>query len=431
MNAETDQYQPELEELQRTFISGNYDSVISDARRLLRVYQSGTAYNLLALAHKKKGDYSKAKSIYEELLKRNPDNTMFLTNLGNLNFDIGCLRAAETCLKKSLSIDPSQDNTAISLANLYVTQLRFDNALNILSNLKDNAPALSVSVVSDINFRIAEIYRKKGTRYFDLAIDHYRMSDNSLSSGNMLECIYTSRDRYFYEKEKENINNLGHCNPLLAAVQTHASLFYETPDTNLFCTNPFQHIRHSRLDVEEGFDSSLAKELIELADTFEATPQSLINHGKQTAGNIFTSQNPAILKIKKIIMANVRSYREEFAGDSSGFISSWPENSSLHGWFVNISSGGTLDAHMHKQGWISGSLYLSIDKSLDPSEGNLVFSLQGPDYPKLIKPPMEIEVDLAEGDLVLFPSSIFHRTNAFVSTVPRISLAFDLKPDLR
>ena len=128
MNAETDQYQPELEELQRTFISGNYDSVISDARRLLRVYQSGTAYNLLALAHKKKGDYSKAKSIYEELLKSNPDNTMFLTNLGNLNFDIGCLRAAETCLKKSLSIDPSQDNTAISLANLYVTQLRFDNA---------------------------------------------------------------------------------------------------------------------------------------------------------------------------------------------------------------------------------------------------------------------------------------------------------------
>ena len=95
MNAETDHYQPELEELQRTFISGNYDSVISDARRLLRVYQSGTAYNLLALAHKKKGDYSKAKSIYEELLKSNPDNPMFLTNLGNLNFDIGCLRAAK------------------------------------------------------------------------------------------------------------------------------------------------------------------------------------------------------------------------------------------------------------------------------------------------------------------------------------------------
>ena len=86
---------------------------------------------------------------------------------------------------------------------------------------------------------------------------------------------------------------------------------------------------------------------------------------------------------------------------------------------------------MHKQGWISGSLYLSIDKSLDSTEGNLVFSLQGRDYPKLDKPPMEIEVDLAEGDMVLFPSSIFHRTNAFVSTVPRISLAFDLKPDLR
>ena len=40
-----------------------------------------------------------------------------------------------------------------------------------------------------------------------------------------------------------------------------------------------------------------------------------------------------------------------------------------------MRSGGQLDPHIHEQGWISGSLYLSIPPTIDNESGNLVLSI--------------------------------------------------------
>ena len=83
---------------------------------------------------------------------------------------------------------------------------------------------------------------------------------------------------------------------------------------------------------------------------------------------------------------------------------------------------------MHKEGWLSGSLYLSRPKRELDSDGDIIFSLHGSNYPKEDKVFKNKVINIEKGDMVLFPSSLFHATLPFNSSERRITLAFDIIP---
>ena len=106
------------------------------------------------------------------------------------------------------------------------------------------------------------------------------------------------------------------------------------------------------------------------------------------------------------------------------------DKAKLFGWIVSINSGGNLNPHIHKEGWLSGTLYLNVPKVSGSDEGNIAFSLHGANYPTEGKQfPPEKVVDVDRGGIVLFPSSLFHYTIPFNSSHERVSLAFDLIPN--
>ena len=77
---------------------------------------------------------------------------------------------------------------------------------------------------------------------------------------------------------------------------------------------------------------------------------------------------------------------------------------------------------------MSGVVYLKVLPNLEKKEGAIEFSLNGehyshPDSPKIVYQPKI-------GDIVLFPSSLYHRTIPFSKDIDRISIAFDLMPEL-
>ena len=91
-----------ISKLVSLFKAGDMSLVIPQAHELIEKYKSGTAYNILALAYKKLGNYGLAQELYEKLLVSNPKNTVFLGNLGNIYNDVGKLDRAEECFKKKL-----------------------------------------------------------------------------------------------------------------------------------------------------------------------------------------------------------------------------------------------------------------------------------------------------------------------------------------
>jgi lipopolysaccharide biosynthesis regulator YciM len=403
-------------------------TVIQEAIKVIEQYKSATAYNILALAHKRSGNYETAQKIYENLLIQNPKNALFLGNLGNLYTDLGFLDKAEDCYVRCLEIDKKNYDVSVSLANVLNSKGKFSEALATLKNLIEEKLYNTQTNLSDLNYRIAEIYRSAGSDYAQKAISYYEASDNPLSDAHRLELVYTNEDKDKFLKVEEDIIKKRVATPLLAAVQSHAAIRYNKIDENLFCKDPFEFIHHSRLTEDDGFNSSLVSNLLRLKSDLDTVSQSLLSNGEQSAGNFFLSKDPSIVLVRDIILGRINHYRSLFAGKTDAFISNWPENYELHGWIVDIRKGGSLGGHMHKLGWLSGSLYLKIPMTLSPSEGNIVFSLNGANYPTGSKIFPEKEVEIGTGDIVLFPSSVFHRTLPFDSEENRVTLAFDVKP---
>ena len=108
-------------------------------------------------------------------------------------------------------------------------------------------------------------------------------------------------------------------------------------------------------------------------------------------------------------------------------IENWPKKIEIDAWYVRILKSGHQSSHIHPSGWISGVLYLKTVELPKQNEGAIEFSLHGYSYPVLREDyPKEVHQP-NNGDLVLFPSSLFHRTIPVIQDTERCVIAFDLR----
>ena len=64
--------------------------------------------------------------------------------------------------------------------------------------------------------------------------------------------------------------------------------------------------------------------------------------------------------MKEIVNDSVQSFKEKFINKEIDLIKRWPQKFSILAWLIVMKKQGNLLAHMHKHGWISGSIYLRI-----------------------------------------------------------------------
>ena len=76
--------------------------------------------------------------------------------------------------------------------------------------------------------------------------------------------------------------------------------------------------------------------------------------------------------------------------------------------------------------WLSGVVYLKVVSSQSRNEGAIEFSLNGKHYCSDSAPRFIFQPEV--GDIVLFPSSLHHKTIPFNTNEERIIVSFDLKP---
>ena len=130
-----------------------------------------------------------------------------------------------------------------------------------------------------------------------------------------------------------------------------------------------------------------------------------------------------------MISEEIKNYFESYnENDNSFFIKDWPKKSNLFGWVVNLTSEGFQSSHIHLGSWLSGVFYINIPDDIKGNEGAIKFSLQGFDYPMKKNSSKEKIIKPKRGDLVLFPSSLFHQTIPFISNDSRVCIAFDYQP---
>lgn len=415
--------QSRYDELIEIYNEKEYEKLLIKATDFCKNYPKNIfGFNILALAYKNTGNIDKSKELYERLVAANPSEPSIYTNAGNLFHSLGNMNKAIDCHNKAINIDPNCIGSFNGLGLALFNQGKFDEAVSYYDKILEIDSSQTY-----VNVNIANCLRSK--QLFEEAGIYYGKHPSKISQAQKLECLYrVGNYDEFFECLDRFIKKFGHT-PLSGALSAHASIVLSRDDNLPFCKNPFSFIRKTNISKDNA-SKELIKNFISDFNNLQISKkdQSLLKNGFQSSGNIFLQQTKSIQLMKDIILKAISDYKKSFSKSKSGIIVDWPNDFTLYGWLIMINDQGYLSPHIHKEGWLSGSLYLNVPEELEGSDGNIMFSLDGNQYPKNDKQFSNHILDINTGDLVLFPSSIFHSTIPFSSKKNRVTLAFDVRP---
>lgn len=384
------------------------------------------AHGNLGIVLQRQGKLDEAIASYQAGLKINPQDARAYFNLGTVLRDKGLLNDAVNSYQNAIKLFPNYTDAHNNLGETLRDQGNMPEAIKHYQNALNLNPDHPQA-----NYNMAEfLYLAK--RY-DEAIPYFETSKLEDWEDRILYCLYKAeRFENFKQRRDSIISQQPHTAPFLATLSTHYSINFNEEDPYNFCKNGFDFVHHNAIP-ELAPDSALLKSLlndIHTADIAERK-QARLTNGKQSAGNLFKRPEASFRALGELVKREFTNYRNKFANADCELILSFPtELEFTSSWYVKMQQGGHLNGHIHEIGWISGAVYLAIPETENEEEGAFEYGTHGDDYPqkhqnfptKYIKPSV--------GDIVLFPSSLFHRTIPFNTNQERICVAFDLKPQV-
>ena len=345
------------------------------------------AHNNLGVTFEKLGQSDNAEESYMNAIELKPDYAEAYNNLGNVLEEMGRYEDAEAKYRQ-----------AIALKHNYF------EAHNNLGNI----------------LRLSKKYKE--------AIHHFDLLNNDFGTALSLECLYINKNYVEFENRLKNLSLSENMNLRVAALSSFAAHQMKKKDPYPFCKNPIDFVSIQNIsDYDFDIDNVLNK-ITKETDKYNLKWEArTTKFGFQGPSDIFENPSKIILVLEKIIKKAVETYYNNFRSESNIFIKSWPKKYKLSGWYNKLVKNGHHTSHIHQTGWLSGVIYLKTINLPNSDEGAIEFGLHGYDlpiidqnYPRKIHRPKR-------GDIVLFPSSLFHRTIPFTMDSERSTIAFDLK----
>jgi Tfp pilus assembly protein PilF len=151
-------------------------------------------------------------------------------------------------------------------------------------------------------------------------------------------------------------------------------------------------------------------------------------HGSQTQQDLTRSADPVIRAFLQAIDYPVRRYIRALGQGGDVLRRRITKAYDFNGvWSIKLQPVGFHVDHIHTRGWLSSACHIELPASVEHEpEGWLKFGQPGiPTSPAL---PPELYVKPALGQLVLFPSYMWHGTVPFSGDQERLSIAFDAIP---
>ena len=450
------------------------------------------AINDLGVLLYENGQLQEAEQAYKESLHLNPKNENALSNLGIIQKGTGRLKDAELSYRKALTVSPRFANAHNNLGNVlrelerpeeakesflqaiscdaaYIdahfnlgvllheygdfdeSEISLRNAIKLDDNhaeahssLGNTLKELGKLAEAEASYTKAialrpghtDALQNRGLLFFEkkdyaAALEDFNKSNSEASSAYALAALYAlgrTEDIYrrLKSRQKEDKYNLR-----VAAFSSFFSNVNKKETANEFCSNPLDLIYFSNIsahfDEHESFSEGVIQELRGIENTWEPNNKTT-NKGFQSKAhvNIFENEATQIKRLESIITSELDSFHSKFKNNSCTLIKEWPANYRLRGWYVILNQLGYQDLHIHPSGWLSGVIYLKVVPSLTRNEGSIEFGLDSSHYSHIKSPKFIYEPKL--GDIVLFPSSLYHKTIPFTTDAERIIVSFDLKP---
>ena len=383
--------------------------------------QDAETHNNLGIVLQKLKRLEDAEVNLRQAIALKPDYAEAYTNLGDVKNELGRLEEAEAYYKKAIVLKPDYAEAHHNLGTTLRKLGRLDEAeesYNLAVNLKPRSELILMSR--------SQIYFDKGK--FELSLKDIDNCNNPFSRARSLRSLYAlGRIDEIYERIEKN-SQLDEMNISVAAFSSFISAKEGKETANKFCRNPVDFIYYSNLKNHlknsDLFINETIKELNTVKTEWEPRGKTTIR-GFQSK-NLFKSSLIKINDLKSIIIQEIDFYYLRFKNMSCNYIKRWPSKKNFEAWHVVLKKQGYQTPHIHHYGWLSGVIYLKVVPHLKKNEGAIEFSLNGEDYSDVNSPKVIFQPKV--GDIILFPSSLHHRTIPFITDEDRIIISFDLIP---
>lgn len=404
---------------------GRPDAAVPYYRKAIEIQPDyAEAHCNLGLALTDLARLDEAVASHRQAIAIRPDYALAHEMLGNAFREQGKLADAIESYRDALAARPGFVDAHVNMGIALNELERFDEAIGQFRKAIDIAPD-SRSARHNLAHALWKLER------FDDARELFDGLDTPTGDARALECLFAAGNYdAFYERQKARPEKYDP-NLRVAAIDAFASQQLNRENPNPFCRNPLDFIRaYGGLDGMAdagGFLDRLVAELDRQPAVWEPFGKSTVA-GFQTPAVLFDDPTGPIADLKRIIEAHIARYRAEDFAEDCDYVNRFPEAYTLNAWYGKLVKGGHRLAHIHPSGWLSGVFYIRCPDAGDRGEGAIEFSLWGYGYPVLDETYPSKRHCPKNGDLVLFPSSLFHHTVPFHTDMERLVVAFDLVP---
>jgi tetratricopeptide (TPR) repeat protein len=376
----------------------------------------------LGITFKELGILDKSEASYTQAIVLKPDYAEAHSNLGVTLKELGRLDEAEASLRKATILKPDLAKAYDHLGDLLQILERFEDAEVCYKKCILLAP-FELPITKSMASRL---YTQGKYQKALILFDSYNTPD---SRSRAIECLHALKNIKEIYKRIEDTVGLDDGNLRIAAFSSFIAESQQKDTAHRFCKKPLEFLHFSNLSskVENSntFIINLIKDLKHIGAIWQPPNQSG-NGGFKTIGDLFRYSSLNIITLKEIILDEIDLYYEKFKNEKCTFIEKWPAEKKITGWHIILKEQGYHDFHIHQDGWLSGVVYLKVVPPLNKDEGAIIFDVAGTNIsefhlPKIIHNPQV-------GDVVLFPSSLYHGTIPFSTDTNRIVVSFDLKP---
>lgn len=414
------------------------------------------AHSSLAGTLRQLGRLEEAETSCRQVITLEPDFALAHCDLGIVLRELHRLEEAETSYRQAIALNPSLaaahnslGSTLRELGKLEDAELSYRQAIALESNFAVAYSNLGVALKdlgrfeeAEENYRHAIALRPDytearynlGTLLFEgeqykAAAEQFELVAIPQSQFYAIQCAYRQNDKSIFNEKLDYLINQGEVNAVIGALSFCSEIRYGIKKPNPFCSDPLKYIVKTDLNAMYDFKNIFIEtaEDILTDSSVSHKAQVHLSNGIQTAGNFFTLEKVSKTEIENILRKEIEKYRIRFRDSEEGFIKNWPTSYTLSGWLVSMQSGGSLTAHIHDTGWITGSVYINVPPRSKVDSGNIVLRLSDQEPILGTENSQERSIDVETGSLCFFPSSLHHFTVPFEGK-NRIVLAFDVIP---
>lgn len=416
-----------LAEVARLFDAGQWAEGEAALDRLLAARpRDGALIFEAASLCERAGRDGAAQAAYERLAKLDRNSLPAWMNLGSLHLRQDRIGEAERCFRRALTISPRLPDAALGLGFVYLRDDRMAEAITAFARAADLDPRRPEALANLGAARLKAGDAAAAIGAFRKALGLWPGNPDLLCSLGTAELQAGDAAAAAATLDGLLAAHPGHVRAL--AVRGAAAIGMGDRETAARLLDADRVVRPQVLQLPPAYPDAAAfgRALAAAA----ASHPSLVRDraGKTTrnggqTGNLVDDTDPAI----SAVVQRVRGALAAFLAAEGGPPRAWR----LNIWATVLDVEGHQATHNHPGGIASGVYYARVPPPIGSAEagaaGFIEFGRPPPEFGAADESLIRV-LRPVEGELLLFPSHLWHGTIPFRAEEPRVSIAFDAVP---